>query len=477
MRLRACGWALLAACQGGQGDASSASTADSTAGTTVVGSSAGPVTTETGAGTITSAETSTSETDATAAETTPTTTAATSTTGPASSSTGMSEAETASSDASTTGGNEVCGRGIVHVGDLWITDDTDPATLTCIVEVTGSLHVEDTTTLTSFANLADLAMVGHDVFILDNAALVDLAGLFSLKQVLGEVYGAVVIQDNPALVDISGLHALEIADTVSIRGCDALIDVTGLQGPIVGSEAKEWTLAIGGNDSLADLDGLAGLQDFSGRLIIEDNPVLEDISALELAIAPTGLDGIYLVDNPALIDMVGLDQVTLAREVQLFNNDALISMHGLEGLVASTVNFYVRDNDKLATMAGLEALETARVLHIADNPALTSLAGLDGLTTVTLALAIGACDVGGNDALVDLSGLENLTDVESLNINSNGGLTSLAGLDGLTSVALLFIMNNTALPTADAVALAAQLGVDKPQICNNKGAPAMCLCD
>lgn len=463
-----CGLAVFGACHGASG---STTTVDSDGGdpTGTTATSAGS--THAGETATTSPTSSTSTTDggsssSTTADPTTSTTRPGTTSGSASSTGGTSA----------TGGNEVCDEWVVHVGDLWITDDTDLASLVCIVEVTGSVHVEGTTALTSFGTLSNLATVGEDVFVLDNAALVDLAGLSGLKNMVGSPSATIAIHNNPALVDISGLSALEIVDSVSIVDCDALTDLTGLQGPIVGNLQKGWYLTVAANDGLTDLGGLADLQGFSGQLMIENNAALEDISALEFVLDPAGLAGIYVVDNPVLVDLVGLEAVTQVGELQLFNNDALTSMHGLEGLVESTNDIYIVGHDNLTTTAGLEALQKVVTLQIFDNKALSSLAGLSGLSTVSQVLAIGSCESGGSDALVDLHGLENLQTAWALTISNNSALTSLAGLEGLESVELLFIVNNTALPTATAEALAAKFNTMNTVLCNNMGAPEMCPC-
>lgn len=463
-----------------QGGADSTSAGSTGAGTTAVDATTieDDVTT-----TSTTAPTPTTGTTAAAPTTTTDTTTGGSTTTSGSTSTdasGNGSSAGSGSGSSTSGGDEVCGEGIVHHGDLVITDDTDLTSLACIVEVTGRLKISDTELLTSFAPLANLKKVGDDVQIFFNAALVDLDGLAGLVEVGGELppapfsFGEITVHGNPALVDITGLGSVKILDSLVIYDCDALSDLSGPQGPIVGREEKGWNLAIGENDALTSLDTLA-IESFGDRLLLVDNPNLADISALTTIMDPAQVHVVEIVRNPALVDLVGLDAVTHGLNVRIFDNDALTDMQGLGDLEDVAQYLDIVGNDGLLGLQGLDQLAHVHIFSIAGNPALASLAGLDALTTVTHSLAIGSCPDAGNASLVDLHGLESLTTVMNLGVQSNASLTSLAGLEGLTSLDKLWAQFNPLLPSAEATALAAKFGVPS-EICDNAGPPEPCIC-
>jgi hypothetical protein len=259
-----------------------------------------------------------------------------------------------------------------------------------------------------------------------------------------------------------------------IRDCDALTSLKGLQGPIVGIKKKGWNLALVDNDGLTDLDSLADLESFGDRIYLQRNNNLADISALDLIVDPGETFELYIDENPALIDLVGLDSVLQATEIQVKRNAGLTSLKGLGGLENASL-VVVADNPALVDLTGLTQLATVDRLWIEGNPALVSLAGLDALTTVKNSLAVGFCSTMGNAALTDLSGLEKLTSVKNLGVDGNASITSLAGLDGLQTLEGVWAQFNPLLPSAEAVALAGKFNATST-VCNNAGPPEMCMC-
>lgn len=129
------------------------------------------------------------------------------------------------------------------------------------------------------------------------------------------------------------------------------------------------------------------------------------------------------------------------------------------------------------TLDGLDALDEVAELLIEDNPKLASLAALANVTHVPLGLILGRCGGPGNDSLVDLHGLEGLVEMQYLMLNENDALQSIAalpvdlGLDGILA------FNNPQLPHAALADYVADAGISQTsQLCNNKGAPAVCEC-
>ena len=466
--------AACGACQPDTADTEAMSSSSGSAGQTTTGEasleptgvSTGPTTT--GSSTMTGQPTT--DELATGATTQPDpTTAGTDTT---------STAEGGTTDGSSTGEPAECLVEIVHQGDLVVTDATEPEALRCIVDVTGRLTISDTKTLVSFSGLGSLRHVGDDVMIIDNAALVDLEGLRSLERIDGGgSYGELIIHGNPSLVDIAGLRALERLDSVSLRNNDALSVLTGLHGPIEGIAQPWWGLAITYHDSLVNLAGLEEFEGFSGYLIIAENSVLTDISALAPALAASSVE-LSITGNPVLLDMQGLEAITSAEIVTIHGNTALLDLSGLDGLqTVEPGHLVIGSNQQLIGVDGLDALVQTNQLRIEDNPALTNLDALANLDEVTKTLAIGECGAVGNDALDDLSGLAGLSVVGYLNIHGNDALASLAGLPGALEVAGLRIFSNSMLPTEAAQAYATQVGLaDTAELCNNLGEPGICDC-
>lgn len=363
---------------------------------------------------------------------------------------------------------------MVHQGDLIITDATELDALACIVEVTGKLRIEGTTTLSSFPQLGNLKVVGDEVLIGGNAALTDVDGLTGLTEVKGAA-SQLTLYQNPALVDISGLQSLRVVDAIVIMDCDALTSLAGIQGEIVGTKQKASWLALIDLDALESLDSLAALEQFSATLKIRGCDKLADISMLELVLDPQGIFQLEVADNPALVDLAGLEAVAHASEVQIVNNDSLEDLSGLDGLEAATATFLIQGNDQLQDLSGLAKLEQVHYLAVHDNPKLIALSGLDSLKTVTLGLSIGYCASGGNGSLTDLHGLETVEAIASLGVENNANMTSLTGLDQLTSLTSLFVRNNPGVSPVEAKALATMYEA-AGAICNNAGPPEQCPC-
>jgi hypothetical protein len=436
---------------------------------------------------------SASQTSITASETdTPTGTE------PPTTATTLDPSSTTAVDPSTTSttGPVGCDETIVVEGPLEIFDDTEPASLECIVEVTGDLLVQNTTTLVTFESLAHLQRVGGKVRIENNAELVSLAGLAGLQRVEGiNTTSSLYIFDNPALTDISGLQALQHVNLVSIAGCDALTDLTGLGGII----KPGWSLHVVGNAGLSSLASLAGITGFSGSLAIGYSPQLADLSPLADILAPgmaelaisglplladlQGLESVEALgsleirDNAGLVDLSGLDGVTsVSDQVWLVDNAKLASLDGLQALT-QVGSMWIENNPQLSSLAGLQALTQATNLRLENNPKLASLAALESLTSIGEQLEIGYCDAQGNDALIDLHGLEKLTALGGLSLYQNDALQSITALPQGIGLEYLWAFNNPVLPTPMLADYAAETMSDPAtSLCNNGGAPATCFC-
>jgi hypothetical protein len=159
-----------------------------------------------------------------------------------------------------------------------------------------------------------------------------------------------------------------------------------------------------------------------------------------------------------ITDLHGLNSLNyIGGSLGIFCNP-LSSLSGLENLnyiggifQIGRLNYpYLEGNPNLGTMAGLDGLDSiGGDLIISYNQGLTSLTGLEGLTVIRGNLTIGKpCNTmwGGNPSLINLTGLNNLTDVQSVIINSNSSLTSLTGLEGLSLIkGSLSIQGNSSL--------------------------------
>jgi len=94
-------------------------------------------------------------------------------------------------------------------------------------------------------------------------------------------------------------------------------------------------------------------------------------------------------------------------------------------------NLKISGNDALVGLTGLNnVVSVGGDLTISWNDALTSLTSLNNLSSIG-----GYLSIPGNDALTSLTGLDNLTSIEGfLWIGGNDVLTNLSGLDNLTII-------------------------------------------
>ncbi len=97
----------------------------------------------------------------------------------------------------------------------------------------------------------------------------------------------------------------------------------------------------------------------------------------------------------------------------------------------------ISGND-ITNLSGLSQLTTLNSVYIYQNNSLTNLYGLQNVTSV-YSLHIGTMELnrGGNPALTSLTGLDALTNISyDLEIFDNPSLTSLTGLDNLTYIGM-----------------------------------------
>lgn len=182
----------------------------------------------------------------------------------------------------------------------------------------------------------------------------------------------------------------------------------------------------------------------NGELNIEFCDSLTNLSGLE-NINSMGTLSIVLCGK--IIDLTGLQGLTSINYGSLFiyANVSLTTLSGLNNLSTVEKGIEITDNYALININGLESLSSIEGIIINTNLSLFNLQGLENLTTVDQDF-----ELFGNNALYDLSGLGNLTTIGGMfSINDNGGLTSLSGLNNFDSAAHLYITGNTSLATCN----------------------------
>ncbi len=84
----------------------------------------------------------------------------------------------------------------------------------------------------------------------------------------------------------------------------------------------------------------------------------------------------------------------------------------------------------------------------------------------------------GNDALVNLHGLEQLTALHALQINENDALQSITAVPHGVGLTFMEVYNNPLLPDATLATYVDEAAIDADMwLCNNGDAPALCDCN
>lgn len=203
--------------------------------------------------------------------------------------------------------------------------------------------------------------------------ITSLEGLSSLKEITGQL----TIERNAFLTSLQGLHNLVTAQNVNLKYNLSLLDTKGLQQ----------ITTLGDEDY------------YSGNIIIENNPSLESIEGFENVHNITRLT---VSNNHNLQNMKGFQGLEEISFLTISNNDALTSISDLYGLKG--VGYF----DEVSFS----------VLEIYGNDLLTSLDGLQNITYLETKF-----EVTYNNQLTDFCALKNVltnvTDHYVLAINGN----------------------------------------------------------
>jgi hypothetical protein len=184
-------------------------------------------------------------------------------------------------------------------------------------------------------------------------------------------------------------------------------------------------------DDISNLDSLCVLTSIEGTLVISNNS-LTSLTPLQNL---TSLWGLSLYQS-SLTNLAGLENITsFAGNLQLSENNVLSSLSGLENLASIGGFVWIKQNIVLENLTGLNNLVSVEGnFDISLNNNLTSLIGLGNLQSITGSLRIGPY-YEGNPALINLTGLEALTNIGGyLNVINNPHLTDLNALENLTSI-------------------------------------------
>ncbi len=176
-------------------------------------------------------------------------------------------------------------------------------------------------------------------------------------------------------------------------------------------------------NSQADVDNF--VLDYPGCTEILDDLIIDgnDIINFKGMSGITSVGRNLRVRNTQVINFQGFEFLeTVGRELDIFNNNNLIDLRGLESLT-SVLRFFVFQNSSIETLEGIDSLTSlleSESVFIANNDSLISIDGLETVTNCPECFIY----IGFNDNLTNLFGLQNIPaeDISFLFIEDNPSL-------------------------------------------------------
>lgn len=228
-------------------------------------------------------------------------------------------------------------------------------------------------------------------------------------------------------------------------GGNACVRASSCYSGSTGAGVFVGSLSVDATDTAGDLQSLGNAWCVTGNVSVLKTS-LADLSGLRSLITVAG--NVSIQDNPALVSLEGLNGLRRTSQVALFRNASLASLAALSRL-ETLMSLQVYVNPALGNLSGLQRVTSLSWAEVVNNAALTSLAGLDSVTN-----AYSYIDVRQNPQLTKLSGLGSLASVGNLvQITDNAQLQSLEGLGKLSSIgSTLRVLRNGELDDLKALA-------------------------
>ena len=258
------------------------------------------------------------------------------------------------------------------------------------------------------------------------------------------IEGDVVIEGGFVSLQSALENVVEIQGNLDIVNCWSFSNTISFENlKTIGGH-----LVIHNNQSLGDLDGFNALESIGGHIRIENNHSLVDIDGLE-SLNSIG-HSLVVRDNPILTTLQGFSNLNSVNGgLFIENNDNLTNLEGLNslnGLPYDTGLDYhnykqvsIKDNHRLENLSGLDFLEYYdECIIIKNNPNLSSLWGLHNLTHVEDLILI-------NNDLEDLSDLESLENIFTLELSSSDKIKNFEGMLSINEIKYLSLSDNAAL--------------------------------
>ena len=226
-----------------------------------------------------------------------------------------------------------------------------------ITSIGSDLYINNNDLIRSLEGLANLGFVGRDVNLSQSKGLVSLQGLEQLATIGRDL----TIRENDTLPDLNGLSGLStLGRNLTIKFNDNLNQIDALRNV----RAVPGDLELNYNPSLEHLNGLISLTRVGGKFWLVSNYRLGDIAGLR-NLSSVGLDkswdpsdyysGLHIAYNADLLtDLEGLTGLTqVGGNLVIRSNWALRNLDGLVSLASISNDLYIINNSTLSDCNGL----------------------------------------------------------------------------------------------------------------------------
>jgi hypothetical protein len=356
------------------------------------------------------------------------------------------------------------GNEVIFNGDVDVQKQAELNALSACTQVNGSIRIHDSADIVDLAALSKLERVGVGyISIFKNAALENatLPALTTLENgfsaidnpllttvaapELPQLGGDLVLRNSPLLRTVNFKKVERIANSLFvIDGVPSIVTF----GNVVFADLPALTTLEGGFDALEIIEGAVdihstGLLNFNGLQALREIQNTGGAATVRTKIRADklnpglsiGIDfdndfNIVKSGNPDLVDFTGLNDLdSIGGDIFVGYNDALTSFTGLDDLTAVGGNFFVVGNKALRDFSGFNGDNDGD----GNGDGLSSIAGslFVGLFFDRLNQPLG----GGNDALQNFDGLNDLTSIGGdFVVAFNTQLEDFTGLDILATL-------------------------------------------
>jgi hypothetical protein len=186
-----------------------------------------------------------------------------------------------------------------------------------------------------------------------------------------------------------------------------------------------WAGSIELNGDITDLSPLSNLNIILGNLIFEECAVTDFSPLSGLKEAGT----LFFYFNPNMTNLNGLPANIETRSIQVIGNPSLTSLDGMPTVTTQLDNLTIANNASLASLEGLSGIagdHPDMVLVVDLNPQLTSLSGLENITQVN------TVSIASNENLTDCCPIFEL--LNSNNYNNTNIQNNESGCNSVTDI-------------------------------------------